>query len=282
MLGWLLSKSAVELVLLPFYGFVVIFSIQSAIFWTWGDGLFVSFSVLSTHCLAVCTALISLHCFKHWWNLTECVGKFTKENKKLLCMNEELNVSLQKLGHENKKLVGINDGLKSEVCELGYIKEQLEEWGEKTSTSLSESVTRFRQIFEWFQEMSEQYTQNVKENWNLLLMRLAYNISFGKGFNSWQLKCFKDRLPKEFLEYWNEDCEFEALDEFQEGCIDQPKIDSLRNLLVNRRFEEWSDRNKTKFPITFPSDSSEGQLFELMSVSSTDETYGTHEYELKL
>jgi len=273
MIRWLLSKSAVELALLPFYGFVIIFSIQSAVFYTYCDGLFVSFSVLSTHCLAVCTALISLRCFKYWWNLTECVGRFAKENKKLMGMNEELNDSVQKFDHENKRLMGINDGLKSQVCELGYIKEQLEEWGEKTNTSLSESVSRFRRIFEWFQEMGEQYTQNVKENWNLLLIRLAYNISLGKGFNSWQLKCFKDRLPKEFLEYWDEDCEFEALDEFQEGSIDQPQIDSLRNLLVNRRFEEWSDRNKIKFPITLPSDGLEVENFELMSVSSTDEAY---------
>jgi len=273
MIGWLLSKSAVELALLPFYGFVVIFSVQSAVLWAYGDGFFVSFSVLSTHCLAVCTALISLYCFKYWWNLTDCVGKFAIENKKLMGMNEELNGSVQEFEHENKRLMGINDGLKSQVCELGYIKEQLEEWGEKTNTSLSESVSRFRRIFEWFQEMGEQYTQNVKENWNLLLMRLAYNISSGRGFNSWQLKCFKDRLPKEFLEYWDEDCEFEALDEFQEGSIDQPQIDSLRSLLVNRRFEEWSDRNKIKFPITLPSDGLEVEHVELMSVSSTDEAY---------
>jgi len=184
MLWWLLSTSAVEWTLLAFHGFVAIFSIQSVVMWTWGDGSFVSFSVFSTHFLAICASLISLHWLKYWWNLRECVENFAKENEKLLGMNEKLNGSVQTFEEENKKLSGMNDDLKNQVCELSYIKDQLEHWGEKTNTSLSESVVRFRRIFEWFREMGVQYTQNVKENWNLLLMRLAYNISLGKGFNS--------------------------------------------------------------------------------------------------
>jgi len=273
MLWWLFSTSALEWALLAFYGFVGIFSVQSVVMWFWGDGLFVSFSVLCTHCLAVCSALISLHWLKYWWNLRQCVENFAKENKKLLGANEELNGSVESFEHENQKLSGVNVDLKNQVSELTYIKEQLERWGEKTNTSLSETVVRFRRIFEWFQEMGVQYTMNVKENWNLLLMRLAYNISSGKGFNSWQLKCFKDRLPQEFLEYWDEDCEFEALDEFQEGCLDQPQIDKLRQLLVSRRFNEWSARNETKFPIPLATETSREQHEDFMSFSTDEENF---------
>jgi len=320
-----------------------------------GHGMLVSFSVLLTHCLAICSALISIHCFKYWWNLSEQTQVFANENIKLSEMNKELSHSVKQIGHrttklneinrklgsslqdftakndhlkgvnedlaksvksftqenceltqsnndlrevvrrftaenqqlgssnqklvnsidtledENLKLVTLNDRLVCQISQLSYVKTQLERWGKRTNSGLAESISRFRKLFGWFSEMGKQYTQNIKENWHLLLIRIILNISAGRELNSWQFECFKRSLPKEFLEYWDEECEFEALDEYEEGTIGQEEIFKLRNLLVERRFEEWSERNESKFPVDLLHKTVQDPQADMMSVSSDDE-----------
>jgi len=120
--------------------------------------------------------------------------------------------------------------------------------------------------------MGVQYTQNLKENWHILLSRIACNISCGKELNSWQLECFKKSLPKEFRRYWDSECEFEALDEYDEGLIGQEEFYKLRTMLVERRFNEWSERNGSEFPVGLLPKSIRGKHEDMMSISSEGES----------